>query len=288
ASCLKKRSSTPWVADFRDPWTTSVNLRNRIQPIQFLEGQFEKSIIRRADQLTTVSAPFAEQLGGFHSKTVSVVLNGFDEEDHHLEAPRLTSKFTLTYMGRVLDHNIHPLFLAVRDLCDEGTASPANFEIRFFGGDAGLRIPPLVKRYRLADVVRVYAAVTFEESIRIQRESTSLLLLGRCDHRDKGITTGKLFEYLGSQRPILAVTIEGDVVDSLLKESGTGVVANQREAIKTLLSKWLSEFNNSGGIVSYYNPNLSVIQKYTRREQTGKLAEVFEEALERSPKRDDR
>ncbi|GAF94654.1 unnamed protein product, partial [marine sediment metagenome] len=48
---------------------------------------------------------------------------------------------------------------------------------------------------------------------------------------------------------------------------------------------WLREFNEFGGIVSHYNPNPTVIQKYTRREQTRKLAEVFEEVLKLSPKR---
>jgi len=285
ASRLSKKTGVPWVADFRDPWATSLNLRKRIQPMQFLEELFEKRVIRRSSLLTTVSELWAEELKVFHGKRVAVIPNGFDEDDYRGESPLPTSKFTITYVGNVYDYDMAPLFQAVKELRDEGAVTAEDFGIRFFGYDVGRRLPSIIEKHQLGDLAFVYGSVPFEESIRRQRESTILLLLGRCDSRDKGVVPAKLFEYLGSGRPILAVTAEGDVVDSLLRESGAGVIANQQGAIKALLLKWLGEFRECGGIISNYAPNATAIQNYTRREQTRKLAEVFEEVLKLSPKR---
>jgi len=105
-------------------------------------------------------------------------------------------------------------------------------------------------------------------------------LLLEWDHpSNKGTMTGKLFEYLGARRPILATIVEGGVVDNLLRESRTGVVANKAESMKGVLSIWLDQWRQTGEIGTYWKPRAEVVQRYTRKEQTRKLAELFDELL---------
>lgn len=141
--------------------------------------------------------------------------------------------------------------------------------------------PRRVKKHGLNELVKVYGFVSFNESIRKQKESTTLLLLGWNDERDKGTYTGKIFEYLGAMRPILAIGVKDGVVDKLLKESGSGILANEVEHIKEIIVKWVGEFKQYQSIVSYYDPNQEIISCYTRREASARLAEAFDEVIAR-------
>jgi len=92
----------------------------------------------------------------------------------------------------------------------------------------------------------------------------------------EGTFTAKVFEYLGAARPIMALAFKGGVIDRLLRESGCGVVVNDKSKIKMLLLKWREESRKNGKLTSYFCPNTDIIKKYTRKEQTRRLAEVFD------------
>jgi hypothetical protein len=277
ASKLHRQTGIPWVAEFRDLWSLSQYVR-KIQPFHFFEKKLEKKVMKGSDILATVSDPWAKQLQVLHSKKVAVIHNGFDEEDY-LENVPLTTKFTITYTGNIYPGKRDPqtLFKAIAGLKEEGKISPNDFEVRFFGGGTLTSLLPAIRHYNLEGIVKIYGLVSFEESIRKQKESTALLLLGWNDPRERGTYTGKVFEYLGARRPILAGSLKGDVVDELLKETGTGVVVNEVNEIKTLICQWIKEFSESGEILSHFRPDKAAISRYTRKQQAAKLARVLEE-----------
>jgi len=278
ASRLQRKTRLPWVAEFRDLWSLNQYV-SRTEPFHFMEKQWEKRVLKGSRLLITVSVPLAEQLEKLHSKKTLVVTNGFDEADY-AAGVLLTSKFTITYTGNIYPGKRDPtlLFQAISKLHQEGKVTPDNFEIRFFGQSLA-NVPSLIQNYHLGEIAKIYGFVPFKESIRRQQESTVLLLLGWNDPRERGIYTGKIFTYLGAGRPIMALELKGDVVEQLLKETGTGVMMDNSEEIKAMLSKWLEEFWQFGHITSYYNPNEEVIRRYTRRNQARQLASTFEQAL---------
>jgi len=281
ASRLHKQTGIPWVAEFRDLWSLNPNVK-KVQPFHFFEKVLEKRVLKGSNLLVAVSEPAAEQLKMLHSKKAVTICNGFDEEDYLDDVP-LTSKFTITYTGSIYPRKREPtpFFKAVAELKQEGKISTGNFEVRFFGGRTLASLAPIIKAYRLEKLVRIYGLVPFKESIKRQKESTVLLFLGWNDAREKGVYSGKVFEYLGARRPVLAIGLKGDVVDELLKETGVGVVVNEVNEIKAILSQWLEQFEQSGETTSYYEPNNDAIYQYTRSRETARLAQVLEEALKR-------
>lgn len=275
ASHLQRKTGVPWVADFRDAWPPNPYYK-RPQPLQFFEEQFARRIIKRSSAVIVISEPWARQLETFYSKKTFTIPNGFDEEDYSANIP-LTKKFTITYTGRVYagKQDPTPLLEAVAELKQEDKIHRNDFEVRFFGRNVLQTISPLVRRYRLQELVKIYGFVSYEESIMNQKKSTVLLVLSWNDTRDRGTYTGKIFEYLGARRPIMALAFKGGVIDGLLKESGCGVVVNSKSEIKALLLKWLEESRKDGKLTSYFHPNTDITKKYTRKEQTRNLAEVL-------------
>ncbi len=277
ASRLHNLTGVPWVAEFRDPWSFN-QYAKKVQPFRFLEMQLEKQVIKGARYLVAISKLLAEQLREFHSKEVFVIPNGFDEEDYNQVVP-LTSKFTITFTGNIYPGRRDPsaLFKAVRDLYEERKVDEQNFEIGFFGENSDV-LYQLINHYSVNHLVKIGGFVPYKESIIKQKESTILLLLTWNDPRE-WTYSGKVFEYLGARRPILASVYRGGAMDELINSTGCGAVANNAEEIKSILEKWINEWHEYKRIISFFEPKDEVIQGYTRKEQTNNLAKVLEKAL---------
>ena len=279
AARLHRKTGIPWIAELRDLWSSDPYPdMQRVQPLQFLEERIEKRVLRSTTSLIASSLQMAQQLETFHSKKVEVIPNGFDEEDYVEEVPS-TSKFTLTYTGNiglVRRNSLILLFEAICELRREENISPNELEVRFFGGKSLTSLSPFIERYNLKDIVRIYDFIPFQESIRRQKESTVLLLPSWNNSKDKETLTGKIHQYLGAQKPIMAIAFKGGAIDELLTETGAGVVVNTVDEIRCLLSLWLKEFRQSRKISSCYRPNPSIYH-YTWKQQAQRLVQLFEQ-----------
>jgi len=275
ASQIQREAKIPWLAEFRDPWSHNEYYR-QTQPFHFIEELWEKRTLDKAKLLITVSQTWANSLELLHPKPTIIIPNGFDEEDY-LEKVPLTEKFTITYTGNIYPgkRDPEPLLKAIAILKQEGKINQTNFELRFFGNNVNQHITYLTTKYDINNLVNIYGFVSFKESIRRQKESSALLLLSWNNPKDAGTLTGKVFEYIGASRPILALAYQGGEIDKLLQKTGCGVVANDPEEILDVIDKWLEEYGRNKQIKSFYKPKNELIKNYTRREQAKQLAEAL-------------
>jgi glycosyltransferase involved in cell wall biosynthesis len=268
---LKKKTGLPWIADFRDPWTQS-HLYHRPILLSWIERSLEKKVISGATLLTTVSSPLARELRKLHKKEVVVIPNGFDPEDY--PEVNLKNKFTITYIGIVhKSQNLEPFFVALSSLLSKNYISPQEIDVRFYGRYHYVE-SQLINRFRLSEVVKKYERLTFRESIKKQKESHLLLLGVWSGPKGKGVYTTKIFEYLGAKRFILAVGEKNTVIANLLNETKAGVVENDPYKISNIILEKFNEFKTSGDVKCKSDER--VINKYSRKELTRRLAEVFD------------
>ena len=203
----------PWIADFRDLWAANLDNPNgavfssRIEP--------GKRWLRSADALVTVSRPWVDRLQDLYpDKRIHVITNGFDPGDFAGNSKR-SSYFSISYTGQLYAGRRDPtlLFEVIHELIEESIVVREQIRIRFYGPIEPW-LQPLIERYDLKGVVELHGSIHRTEALRRQQESQILLLLGWANPREIGQHTGKLFEYFGSRRPILAV---GGVRESLPK-----------------------------------------------------------------------
>lgn len=279
AGSLARKSGKPWLADYRDLWSQNHTTRRR-QPFQFLEEHVESAVVRAAGALLTVSEPLAVDLQRLHGNLVHVLPNGFDPEDYAQAGKATLGKFTITYTGNINPETRNPvgLFQAVRALKQVGKVTADRFEVRFFGASLG-PVMDLAREHGIADLVSVHRQVPFAESVARQKESTVLLVLEWNHPSAQGVYTGKLFEYLGAGRPILATGVEGGVMDRLLQDAGSGVLVNDTVKIRDVLEKWLTEFAEAGEVRSHWMPVSRVVDLFDRRKQAGRLADILNELV---------
>ncbi len=275
AALVSHRQHVPWIAELRDLW---VGNPYRFMPgwRRLLEQRLEKKIFSRVWGLVTVSEPLASELHQKYSLPVSVITNGFDEDDFMQvsRAPSETSSLAIAYTGMVYEGRQHPepLFKALKKLKEK---FGININVNFYGRYLQL-IEELAKSHGIEDLISVHGPIPYREAISIQAGSDILLLFLGYGEAERGVFTGKFFEYLRTTRPILAIGSSNNVAAHVITSRNAGFVSDNPDAIMHQLLKWHEEKEKRGVVPS--SPD-SVYAGFSRREQTEKLLEFFRQCL---------
>ena len=276
AGRLARAHNIPWVADFRDLWVdnpyySEPGWRKRIDAI------LERQVLRRAAGLVTVSPIWAEQLRRRHGKDVTVVYNGYAEEDFPPLAQRTApgESLTIRYMGSIYRGYRDPsvLFSAIA-LLPEYLRARINVE---FFSDEGDAVLDAAAAHRVQSAVAVKPRVPYRHALALQMDADVLLLLQSSDPRDEGNLPAKLFEYLYARRPILLIGYERGIAARLVIERSAGLVSNSPVKIRDQLQRWIED--KRAGRLDRLDPSVSL--GLGRDDQYAKLERLLEEILER-------
>jgi len=274
---LKLATSKPWVADFRDPWTQNPFLR---YPSAFHERQnraWEQAVLSEADRVISPSPPITEDLMRLvpdePAAKFATIYNGYDPEDWAGQPEYARSdKFTVTYTGSLYgDRNAGPFLDALGRLLGDGSLPRERIEIQFVGNTG---VKPEIERRGLGDVVQACGYRTHPETVGYQRQA-DLLLLILPTSGGEGAVSGKIFEYLGSRRPILALVPPGGAAAGLIREAGAGFIVPPEDvdaiagAMRQMYEAWTD--GRLGETM-----DRQVIGQYDRRFLTGRLAGYFD------------
>lgn len=272
AARLSRKYGIPWLAELRDLWVDHQYYQyGRLR--KKLENRIEKKTLGSASALITVSEPLAEKLRACYSKPVQVIRNGFDPEDYEPYVTKVTeehlpNQLNLVYTGMIYDgrQNISPLLKAIRLLKDQDMPVYLNMYGKYLD-----KIRRLAADFGVSELVNVSGSVGYKEALRLQTEADVLLLLLWTDRQQKGIYTGKLFEYIGARRPILAVGPGEDVAADLIRELGAGYIADEEEKIVLHLQRWSLEKKSLG----FTRSHLGDTWHLTRESQARQLSEFL-------------
>ncbi len=278
-SRARRRIGVPWVADLRDLWTDD---HNSTAPAwrRRLERRLERRTFRNAAALVTVSEPLAETLHAAHAgPPTHTILNGFDP-DFAGPAARLATDFVICHTGTFYQgrRDPTPLFDALASLFASGRVVRDLVRVRLFSR-AEPWLAQAIERRGLGDVVRLEPWIAWEDALRVQQESQVLLLLHWGDHEERGVFTGKIFEYLAARRPILMVGGGAGVLADLLRETGAGVHVRDLPSLEHQLATWWDEYRATGAV--RYRGDESRLDHYSHDRMAREFAAVLDAAVAR-------
>lgn len=278
---LKKSSSLPWVADFRDPWVGNFA---RQLPTRFHKGldhKLEKLVIHHADRVIVVSDEMrSELLARYHDipgDKVVVITNGFDSADFERAKPVVYSqeRMTIVYTGSFYSRELTPQnFLMGLELAIASGRIPRSRIQVFLVGNIGRLAIDMVNKSNISELIHVTGYLPHEESIAHLINADLLLLIIGSSSSSKAVLTGKLFEYLAAGKPILALVPPGAAA-SMIQDTRSGVVVhpdNIQNISDTLVEMYALWLQND--LIIY--PDQDLIEKYDRRSLTAKLASLLE------------
>lgn len=237
-----QRRGIRWWADFRDPWTDIYYYR-MFYPSAWArrrDAQLERRVLARAERVLCVSDDLkrllSSKIDGGGAKFL-VVPNGYDPADFAADAPVPSNPVrTLVYTGTLtLDYPLEALYSALRTYCRQHGPLKLVFAGRP-AQEAKDALESLATELPLSVSFKGY--LPHAESVALLQGADALLLLIPELPNNRGILTGKLFEYLGSGRPIWGFgPVDGDA-NAILRETRSGALFEDPQQAADSLAQW--------------------------------------------------
>jgi glycosyltransferase involved in cell wall biosynthesis len=269
---LKKHfPNIKWVADFRDPWT-NIDFYEELMLSSSSDAKHKKlelEVLSNADSIISVGKTMGEDFKKIYTKQPEkfhVITNGYDEDDIYKGVLEKDKKFSIAHIGTLVkSRNPETLWKVLKTLVSENENFKKDLEIKLVG-KVDFFVKEQIDKYGLSSFVNKIDYLPHSEVIKEQQKSKILLLLVNKTKNAKSILTGKIFEYLAAEVPVLAIgPPDGDLAD-ILKETECGLISDFNDEIK-LKENILALYNKK-----VINFDKNKIARYSRSELTKELS----------------
>ncbi|EMY3584253.1 glycosyltransferase family 4 protein [Flavobacterium psychrophilum] len=269
---LKQNLNVKWFADFRDPWTT-IGYHSALKLSSYAEKKhknLERKVLNTADTIIVTSKTTKTEFQAITTKPIEVITNGYDVEN--IPKQVLDEKFTLAHIGSFLS-NRNPMILweSLSELVVENKKFRTHFQLKLIG-KVSQEILDTIDGFNLNSYVNNLGYVSHKEAIEHQKKSQILLLIEIDSLETKSIIPGKLFEYMVSERPIIAIGPKGSDFAEIITETNTGVffIYNEKEKLKKQILSYFELYLTQKLTVSAVG-----LQQYSRKKLTEKLSKLI-------------
>ena len=291
---LHRASGLPWVADFRDPW---IGLGYRNPPTPWHRAAHEgllRDVLRGATRVVAATEGTQRWLAGVEPSIEarsSVITNGFEDEEWRGVTPRRFDRFTVLHAGRLSDdRTLEPFALGLERFLERDPARRGAIQCLLLGPHDAAQAR-IASRAALAGILRFEGNRPHAETLAMEAGADVLLLVKSRSARYRDLVPGKLYEYIGAGRPVLAIAPEGPAAD-LVRRLGLGWVADpdSPEAIAAALEEaWARRAAGAAAVASAVappaapgagpSPSASPADRasFTRRRLTERLARTLAE-----------
>lgn len=271
---LKKKTGLPWLADFRDPWSQwefldALPMHGRIRKKHL---ELERAVLNSADGVMTISPTFQRDLQKLAHRKIHLLTNGFDPSDIPFgfsPKEKKTKQLHLVYSG-VIDsiRNPIPLLKAIKE---EFLGTHEEVRITFVG-----KVSEHVKEYVaedswLVERVQFPGYVSHAEVFGFYGQADALVLILTDTKNAQGNIPGKLFEYMATGVPILALGDPKGDSAQIIEEANAGKVIRHEDFVGIQVA--LRELMDAQPEVK----KASNLDRFSRRSLTVDLAKILDE-----------
>lgn len=269
---LKKRLDVKWFADFRDPWTT-IGYHKSLRLSSYAAAKhkrLEKEVMQTADEIIVTSKTTKSEFQAISAKPITVITNGYDVVS--IPAQELDSKFSLAHIGSFLsERNPQVLWTAIQELLVEIPSFKSDLEIKLIGAISQEVLTSLSEN-KLDTYLNNLGYVSHLEAIAHQKKSQVLLLIEIDSEDTKSIIPGKLFEYMVSNRPIIAIGPKGSDFADIITQTNTGLFFEytEKERLKKVILDYYKLY-----LEGQLNANGVGLAQYSRKNLTKQLVQLL-------------
>jgi glycosyltransferase involved in cell wall biosynthesis len=292
-SKLSSRYKIPWIADYRDLWSQNGN-RNKNKLMQLVSSIVEKYYINNASAITTVSMLLKENIHKIKNhKKIYLIPNGYDSElSYKLSDKNVKNKkLQISFAGSIYDWHPWQNFLNVINELYKNDIIKVTIYLY------GINKVQLVKDFCNNHTKEIINEISFipklpNDKLFFELAKTDLLLL----FNDYSIMGTKIYNYIAAKRQILFCykndsealnlkktyfPIKKDDIhnqqlqEDLINETNSGIIINNSNHLQKVLQKLYLEHKEKG----FIDCNSVGIEKYSRKHQTEKLAEIIKNSI---------
>ena len=276
---VSKATGIPWVADFRDPWTRMFYFKHLALSdwARKKHEKLEKMVLDDASAVVAVSPLVQEEFKTMTGNRIELVTNGYDPEDFG-QVVEPDGHFNIVHTGLFAsDGNPETLWKVLSDLCREDARFADQLRIRLVSKNDTM----ILDSIHAAGLERNLVDLGYRDhtvAVREQMGSTMLILPLRKEPEYRATLPGKLFEYLGSQRPVLGIGQTDGAMARILADTGAGETFewDDEAGIRTyVLKRWEKFLAGDDDSVPDNN-----IEQYSRKATARKMAALLESLID--------
>jgi hypothetical protein len=288
AHTLSRMTGLPWIADFRDPVSSSVEAGNPFSVSS--QNRWERKVLNRADRVvfTTPGAMrrYAENYPRtFRGNRMAVIPNGYDEAvfssllSPSARAPDEPLRFIHSGILYSDGRDPLPFFSALANLKAAGELSAGDISVVLRASGSEGRYQEEIRRRGLEQMVMLAPPIPNRDALQEQADADALLLFqgSKFDHQ----IPAKVYEYLRIGRPIFGLIGKGGDTDALLREAGGAklVALDDIPGIERGMLEFIRALRDQRAPVA----NESVVKAYSRAQGAANLAGLLDEVAVQGP-----
>ncbi len=279
ATELKEEFDLPLVVDYRDLWYGSQFAFYPTPMHKYLHKKWEYKVLKAVDKITVTNRRVKEKILDYYKfltfEDVFIISHGYDPQDFENLVPikKSNSKMILTYAGIFYDFLTPKYFLrAFKKLTIERPDVGANIELHFVG-ILRKENEKLIRKLGLQEFVKEYGYLSHKESLlKVISSDVLWLMVGNSRNIDTH-SAGKLYEYFGTRKPILANIPEGALKTALTDYKSSFITSPDNiDEIKEALLKIYSLYISN----QLPEPNEEFVLKHRRDVLTDQLTKQFQ------------
>ena len=267
---LKKRLNIKWISDFRDPWV-NLNYLNRFHLLPSVKRRHKKlrdKVLINSNSVI-VTTEKLKKLYKEIAPNIFKITNGYDYE---YSTVNIDSKFSISHIGSLYpERNPKYLWDIIDEICINNEEFRSNLQINFIGNTSE-KIIKYLSNKTFKSCVKFFDYVDYKRAIEFMCSSQILLMVEVNDNDSSYAIPGKLFDYLNSKRPIIAIGPDKSEVNQILYDTNAGKFFNYNESINLKLHIENLYNQYEMGSISYDAKNISI---YRRKNLTEELSKII-------------
>lgn len=288
ADALSNEFNTPWIADYRDPWSQSKEFQRNFL-LKRWNTYLEKKYVQSASEIITVSEFLNIQIGQLiRGKQFHVLLNGYDPDVIDPQVEQGSEYLQIAFAGVIYNWNPIRGFLEVFSEFIEKHPQ-AKVRLNFYGVNTAQEIKAMIGESfpNLEYHVEFFPKIPNHLFLHILAKNNVMLLFNYYSYMGT-----KIFDYLGIRRKIMLCfsndpgalklkeqfynieELEGvstHLQEDLLLETNGGITVRDTVHLFQILEDLYNEFQQNGCIAC----NSHGVERYSRKLQAAKLAEII-------------
>ena len=282
AARLKKKFGLPFVADYRDIWCGNQFMSFPTPLHSYIHEQMEYGVLREATKVVVTNRQMKERMitryPFLRHDDVAIITQGYDHEDFYCKpALRPNFKFRLGYAGLFYDF-VSPkyFFRAFQMIVAERPDIAEDIELHFIGHlrKENLR---LAKKMGLERFIHDHGYLHHSQSVATILSCDALwMMVGRARSADT-ISSGKLYEYFGAQKPLIVSVPEG-ALRQAAQRYGAAIITepDNEHQIKLAILQLYRDFKAQKPL----SPDTEYVERHRRDYLTEQLTKEFNFALD--------
>jgi glycosyltransferase involved in cell wall biosynthesis len=289
AQKIKKRTGIPVIMDLRDDWLESHLIRYPTRWHFNKMKKIEAYTLHAADHITVVNSFYKSKINdrlGKQCPEITVIPNGFDRENFDQTVSVADhGKFSILYSGMFYESRKPDWFLqAVKQVLERNPEIKEHIQLQFQGG-LNESHWKTINRLGLSKYVLDFGYLRHQEAVQNVINADILFLTLGDRKYNSAVTPGKVFEYMGSLKPILAFIPEG-ITRSLLNNYGAAVSVGIKDvnaganAVEEFYTKWKQQKLPQG------DPDF--VKTFERSNLTAQLSGILEVMTEENVSKADK